>query len=366
MSVNGCCVTKRKRVLYGEYAFSFFFFSNACLDVLDVNYYKKITKTSVCSPLGACPLPWQSGLCALTIPGVTPAGALCSWQVQPNWTGPSGRGRTKHAFQSSRLGGLAKGLQEGTVKNCLVMETDKYSIKLKLKLYQSCVLLTLLYGSECWRMTEHDLAKLSSFHMASLRKIQHIFRPRTISNGDLLARCQQEDMETIITRKRRCWIGHVLHEDANSTTEVATTGPTKEGRSMSTKDNLAENCGSRNKEPQLGHNPEAGQWDRGGGALLLPYTPASVTGSDDDDKSVDLEITQSCDIQDKEVNMKRPNWLPFRTENSLPGAVWILFGVHQKLCAMNTTHLTSGMQMLYEVFFTKSRELSELLLCGLF
>ena len=44
-----------------------------------------------------------------------------------------------------------------------VWRSSQYSIKTKLKLYQSCVLSALLYGSECWRMTEHDLAKLSSF-----------------------------------------------------------------------------------------------------------------------------------------------------------------------------------------------------------
>ena len=83
-----------------------------------------------------------------------------------------------------------------------VCRSSQYSIKTKLKLYQSCVLLTLPNGSECWWMAEHDLAELSSFHTASLRKIQRIFWPRTISNRNLLARCNQEDMETIITRKR--------------------------------------------------------------------------------------------------------------------------------------------------------------------
>ena len=83
-----------------------------------------------------------------------------------------------------------------------VWRSSQYSIKTKLKLYKSCVLSTFLYGSEYWQMTEHDLAKLSSFHMTCLRKIQPIFWPRTISNHDLLAQCQQEDMETIITRKQ--------------------------------------------------------------------------------------------------------------------------------------------------------------------
>ena len=108
--------------------------------------------------------------------------------------------------------------------------SSQYSIKAKLKLYQSSVLSTLLCGSECWQMTEHDLGKLSSFHMTSLRKIQRIFWPRTISSRDLLAWCHQEDMETIITRKRWHWIGYVLRKDANSVTKVVAIHWTPEGQ----------------------------------------------------------------------------------------------------------------------------------------
>ena len=72
-------------------------------------------------------------------------------------------------------------------------------------------------------------------------------------------------------------------------------------------------------------------------------------------KSVDLEKKQSCDIQSKEVNMKRPDCFTFRTENNLPGAIWIPFEVPQKLRTMITTHLTSAMLMLYEVFFKVRR-----------
>jgi len=79
-----------------------------------------------------------------------------------------------------------------------VWRSSQYSTHTKLKIYQSCVLSTLLYGSECWRMLESDLGKLSTFHTKSLRKILHIFWPQTISNKDLLSRCKQEDMGTII------------------------------------------------------------------------------------------------------------------------------------------------------------------------
>ena len=42
-------------------------------------------------------------------------------------------------------------------------KSSQYSKPTKIKLYQSCVLSTLLYGSECRRMTENDSNKLSVF-----------------------------------------------------------------------------------------------------------------------------------------------------------------------------------------------------------
>ena len=87
-------------------------------------------------------------------------------------------------------------------------------------------------------LAAHDLAKLSFFHTTSLRKIQRIFWPRTISNRDLLARCQQEDTETIITKKRWHWMGHVLPKDAPYITKVAIhwtpEGKRKHGRPKTT------------------------------------------------------------------------------------------------------------------------------------
>ena len=69
---------------------------------------------------------------------------------------------------------------------------------------------------QCWRMTESDLHKLSTFHTKCLKRILRIFWPNTISNQDLLNRCQQEDMATIITRKRWKWFGHVLRREPDS------------------------------------------------------------------------------------------------------------------------------------------------------
>ena len=59
-----------------------------------------------------------------------------------------------------------------------VWKSQEYKTHTKLKLYKSCVLATVLYGSECWRMTEKDFSKLSSFYTKNLRKNVRIFWPK--------------------------------------------------------------------------------------------------------------------------------------------------------------------------------------------
>ena len=114
-----------------------------------------------------------------------------------------------------------------------------------------------------------------------LRKIQCIFWPRTISNHDLLARCQQEDMGTIITRKRWHWIGHVLRKDANSITKVAIRwtpeGKQKRGRPKTT---MGRTVAAETKNMNHSWGTIQGlARDRGGGASLLPYAPTGMMGS---------------------------------------------------------------------------------------
>ena len=97
-----------------------------------------------------------------------------------------------------------------------VWRSASYSTKTKLRIYQSCVFSTLLYGSECWRMTEQDLSKLASFHTANLRKILRIFWPQKISNDQLLRQTKQKDIRTLVNRRRWRWIGHVMRKASNN------------------------------------------------------------------------------------------------------------------------------------------------------
>ena len=70
-------------------------------------------------------------------------------------------------------------------------------------------------------MTEHDLSRLASFHTASLRKILRIFWPRKISNDELLKQTKQEDIRTLVTRRRWRWIRHVLRKGNNNIARIA-------------------------------------------------------------------------------------------------------------------------------------------------
>ena len=66
-----------------------------------------------------------------------------------------------------------------------IWKTTAFSKRTKLKLYNSCILSVLLYDSECWRMTDENINRLSSFQNTCLRKIMKIFWPNKISNKDL-------------------------------------------------------------------------------------------------------------------------------------------------------------------------------------
>ena len=102
-----------------------------------------------------------------------------------------------------------------------IWKSTQYSTRTKIRLYWSCVVSTLLYGSECWRITETDLSKLRAFHTTCLRRILRICWPRKVTNEEVLGQCNMEDLGTIITRRRWTWIGHVLRRDSSSITKTA-------------------------------------------------------------------------------------------------------------------------------------------------
>ena len=125
--------------------------------------------------------------------------------------------KTRKLEENARIVGLkinAKKTKLMYLRLGNIWKTTTFSKKTKLKLYNSCALSVLLYGSEYWRMTDNDINRLSSFHNTSLRKIMNIFWPSKISNKDQHNITNTNDMQhahsrTVVRVSRRIKVMHV-------------------------------------------------------------------------------------------------------------------------------------------------------------
>ena len=125
-----------------------------------------------------------------------------------------------------------------------------FSIKTKVRLFNTIVISVLIYGCETWKMNEGDKKKLDSFQNNCLRKIMRIRWPRKISNAELHRRTGTGKMSEIVTRRRWTWFGHLLRMDNNKICVTALTWkPEGKRRVGETKNNMEENC--REREEQL-------------------------------------------------------------------------------------------------------------------
>ena len=84
----------------------------------------------------------------------------------------------------------------------------------KLLIYEGLILAILLYGSECWCLTEKLYHKLRLFHARCARSMCRVTRKHTwkhrISTDKLLARVGLRTIESYINRRQLQWAGHVL------------------------------------------------------------------------------------------------------------------------------------------------------------
>ena len=102
-----------------------------------------------------------------------------------------------------------------------IWRSPNISEKTKIKIYHSNVLSVLLYGAECWRVTQRDSQRLSGFHTSCLRKICRIYWPQKITNKELYQRTGQRDITMVIMQRRWRWLGHVIRKDRDSITRTA-------------------------------------------------------------------------------------------------------------------------------------------------
>jgi len=112
-----------------------------------------------------------------------------------------------------------------------VWSQSKLSITTKLRIYSTCVLPILLYGSETWTLIQADWNELDSFHVQCQRRILHISWHDFVSNDEVLGRTGLFDVSYIVRKRRLGLFGHVarLRSDvpANQTLQICT--KTKDG-----------------------------------------------------------------------------------------------------------------------------------------
>ena len=85
-----------------------------------------------------------------------------------------------------------------------VWPNPKLTVKMKMAVYNACVLSTLLYGSETWTMYAHQEKRLNTFHLRSLQYILGISWQDKVTNTDILSHTGLPTMYTLLRQHVGC------------------------------------------------------------------------------------------------------------------------------------------------------------------
>ena len=113
--------------------------------------------------------------------------------------------------------------------NKRVWSNDLLSKRTKMCIYQACVLLTLLYGSESWTTYTRQERRLNSFHLLCLRCLLHISWQDKIPNTKVLKRAGLMCIPSLLIQRRLCWLGHVHHMELDRLPREILYGELREG-----------------------------------------------------------------------------------------------------------------------------------------
>ena len=89
------------------------------------------------------------------------------------------------------------------------------SLAAKLRIYETCIMPILLYGSETWTLLKADSDRLQAFHMRAQRRLLGVKWYDMVRNVDITQRTGLPPISIIIDRRRLALFGHVarLAED---------------------------------------------------------------------------------------------------------------------------------------------------------
>ena len=106
----------------------------------------------------------------------------------------------------------------GTLRDCL-FSSPRICIVAKAIVFEGLVLSILLYGSECWSLTEKCMNKIRVFIARCLRSMNRVTRKHTreyrISNEELRNRAGLLTPDAYVMRHQLRWAGHVSRMNWN-------------------------------------------------------------------------------------------------------------------------------------------------------
>ena len=111
----------------------------------------------------------------------------------------------------------SKHLEKKNVKNI-----KNISLAMKIRLYESLVISTLLYGAESWPLSVTQMKKLEAAHHKFQRRLLGITWRDKVRNEDISKKTGSRKLEDIIKERRLRWLGHVLRMDNSRTARQAT------------------------------------------------------------------------------------------------------------------------------------------------
>jgi len=94
-----------------------------------------------------------------------------------------------------------------------VWTQSRLSTTTKFRIYNSCVLSSLIYASETWTLSKADIAKLEAFHMMHQRQILGILWYEFVMNVEVATLSQLLSINKAISRRRHSLFGHVRRVD---------------------------------------------------------------------------------------------------------------------------------------------------------
>lgn len=94
-----------------------------------------------------------------------------------------------------------------------VWQNTRLTTCTKAKVYNACVLSTLLYGSESWPAYATQEDKLNAFHMRCLRRLLGVTWRDKVTNNTVLSRTKVNSLYSTMAKRRLRWLGHVRRMD---------------------------------------------------------------------------------------------------------------------------------------------------------